>query len=509
MAGSRWLPATGGRLAEEHRSAVLIELRDTEEGVERHEVTLLVAIVRDDDAERQVVRHRETSDGARTRTRELQRTADEADRVAGEPERHVRVARSDEDVVVVGERDSERPVEEHRGRGDLDDGVGLRGLALEDHRLTDVRRLGEPVEGNLLRPARRVAGAVVDLTLTAERDGSGVRDRRVERRRERDARRVAERLAVRRHAVPLRVTSDAEDRTVLHRTGARADRHHRIALDVPRGVVDDESGEEVVILRAERRHVLAHVGVEAEDAAEARLAERRASVAALVGLAEHRVREDLRLHRRGHDEVATAHRSLRRVEPLAELEDVVLRVRRGHAVVRTGLARRREKPAVLTEDDAIDLLRERRHGRDEVERDERLHALRLLTILDHERHVQVLIERDRDVGELRILHRHRVRIDLALRAEGLRPTGVDDITRLRELVLEVAVDERAGDHLALQDGEAELRPQLRDERIVVVGEDACEHLGLVVHGCPLFCVASPDSTSHARADCSGPSATAW
>lgn len=449
--------ALGDALAEHDDAHVLTQHADPDQGVERDEVALLLAVVGDRDPDRDLVDrvHHDPADRPGAGPRLWERSVDEGEGVL--EEREVVLGRRPEiHGRPVADRVGQRPVErdpERPGREvddpELDDSVP-GGVGAERHHLAELRRaVGEAGDEDLLRPAdhpRVHRGPAV---------GRGSRAR----------------------------LDDGDGRTDRHCSlEAGGDRHDRAGggRDVLRGVVaGDQSpltGHDVGstgpgvgdgrrsgcgcrghgdgpcdqgLAGGDLRLGLRHEDVEPVLAAEGRLSESRPVVAHLVGTREGVHVQGLRLRGRRQDQGSPDGRHVLPVHLLAGFEHVLPDVRLVDVVrVAGGVV---EEVVDLSPQDPVDALSHGDDGRRQERIDEIQGVAVFLAVADQERHLRPLIQGDLQGRPARVLHDDVLaQGTLAGHLERAGDEGVDDVPELGDLVVEVAGDQVPEDHVGQQ-----------------------------------------------------------
>lgn len=464
-------------LAAENRPEVGVQHLDARQEVERPHVLLVGRIVADGDTQRQAVVVDGRAEGTRTVADRSQTTNRERDRVRVDAE-VVGTSRTDVHRGIIDDGRGQSAIQGDPGRpAHLDDGVAVGGRRTEGHELADARSNGEAVNDDLLAPTSRVTCEQVDRTRREDVDRIVVSRSPAETVAEGDGgRRGGARAS--RHLV--RDATDVDPRANGDFARAGVHRDGRVAHVVTGRVVDLE-GPAGHTAR-DVGHVQVFVEVKAELVAQLRIPE-TFGVTTLVGRREPFRPQHVTFRLGGEDQVAVFLVALGVVHHLPQVNDVVLDVAGGDAVQ---VARDvREELRVLTEDDLIDHAGQSHCRRTSVLIRKLLHGHRVLDVVDGEADVVPLVEDHLDVVSHRILHGDRVALHLPLAGEFTRPTGVDGIAELVEVLLEVAIDESRRHHVLFQNGEGLVRPPLRDVRVDVVVE---VRLGLQVEAfhCSLF-----------------------
>ncbi len=439
-------------------------------------MTLLVAVIGDDDTHGQVVPVRHGGDGTRTLARESQRTHNQRDRIL--VEREVVVAgRTEVHRIGVGDGRVERTIESDAGqtghRNDRVLGRGARGAEADD--LADLRGDGERVHHDRLRVTGRVAGGEIDRTRNVTLDNRRGRDGRTKAGRfDGDAGRVAQGVGDGLHAVRGVVAGDGDPLANRQRAGEGRGEDggtdgHVTAVDGTRQerIADGHDG-----------HVLVHPEVPAELAAQRGFLESLALIADLLRLGEDVQVEQGRFGQRVQHEVATVDRGAIDVHDLTQSQEVGLGVGGRHAVQGARLVR--EELSVLAEDDLVDEPSLGDDCRTEVFVDQRLERLRLFAVADEERRVDMLVQGNLHGIRGHVLHRDVVGVRLALSDQFGRLRHVHDIAVASQDVLEVAVNQVAADHVLDENRDGLIGPHFGDEHIhrVVVNRAETETEGI-------------------------------
>ena len=218
--------------------------------------------------------------------------------------------------------------------------------------------------------------------------------------------------------------------------------------------------------------VLGEPGIEAKDTAQTSILQSITTVAAFVGLDEHRVLKQGRLTHGRKDQVALSVQGrIASVELLTRIQHNLMagggrQIQQAARTVRRG----REKLMEVTQHGTVDRAGNRSHRRHEVDTHQVLEGHALLTIFDDERIVEPLVERDRNVGRRGVLLvQRRGGVVLPANLEVARSTGVDSIAEAGDGVLVIAVNQLGDNHLLFELHQTFHRPLLGDEGVIVVG----------------------------------------
>lgn len=454
-------------LRHQHGTQVRVEDFHPDQRVERDQVALLRPGVGDHDPHRQAVvgDHSRASTGAFTRA--SQRTAHESDGVAVESQ-VVIGRRTDVDGRIVSDGGFQGTIQGQRGGRGSHNGVDRGGSAEAHHRPNLRFGSGEAIEGDGLVPVSRVARSVVDSTRRVPRDHGVVGDRPTQTVSQRDACGVASRLGVSRHLVRKPINGD--EVPVRPRTSDPVHGQDGVTLLVPGGVVDRTSGRGVS--PSDARSVLAHEEVEAELLPDRRIPQSRAVVPDLVGTREPFRFQSVGFGLGGENEVPHIHVCFVFVHHLSSVEDVILDVRR---VVADLPGRVHQEAVVLTEQHTVKEPGVGLHGRGHVGLHQVLERQAFLTVLDEERDVNVLVQFDRHVRGACILDGHVIRVPLPHCFELTRPTGVDRVAEVGDVLGEVTVNEVPHHHVFFEDRQRFLCPDFRDQGVDAVVEVLLPH----------------------------------
>lgn len=365
--------------------------------------------------------------------------------------------------IVVGDCSIQWTIQPNAGRAiDPDDAVN-GGCRAKRHHLTDLRSNRETINHDFLGVTRSVTCGQIDCARSQRGQNRVVNHSGRQTRRNRDAGRHTESFRVRRDTL-WSIARNEQPSARHNRTCETIDGQNRGASRITSTVVDCTSQRRIA--NGDAGCVLAHEQIEAEFATKAGFPQRRAIVTDTIGISELAVVEESGFRVRSQNEIPTRHISLVDVHLVTDARNVLDRVAGGQAAKSTvGCTK---KLVHLTKKNLIDESCLRKHGRSHVFVDEAFHRLRFFAVLDDERNVNVLVQRNLNIRGRHVLNGHIIRVRFSVSAEFAWTTSVDNIAHIGDNVLEVTVDEIRDHHVLFQNGQRFVGPKFRNERIGAV-----------------------------------------